>query len=208
MKRSSDMSSTQQSAQLSYGSYEVDLSSSLATTLSQAGSVKRPRLSGTSRPEADNGRALDDPATLTRAEVVSPTTTRSTKASRQSSDSASARRFLCEWLGCLERFMNQPDLRYVFPESTETSECLLTMACRHHMDTHDPKKMRRHGCPNCLERFRYPKDVRRHRKTQHASEDNRVECQYCRLLFSRGDNLVRHRLTCPRAPAPSAAGSQ
>jgi hypothetical protein len=126
-KRSSDISFTQQSTQLSYGSNEIDLSSPLATTPLQANPTKRRCPSAISRPEAFSTRVLQDLAGLAGAGLVSPTTN-AAGVSRQSSSASSARPFGCEEPGCSKRFMTQANLRYVFRESESRASGLLNYA--------------------------------------------------------------------------------
>jgi hypothetical protein len=109
-KRSSDISFTQHSTQLSYGSNEIDLSSPLATTLSQANSTKRRCPSATSRSEAVNTRVSENLGGLAEAQVITPTTY-ATGLSRQPSGVSSPRAFGCEESGCSKRFNTQAGLR-------------------------------------------------------------------------------------------------
>jgi hypothetical protein len=115
-KRSSDISFTQQSTQLSYGSNEIDLSSPLATTPSQANPTKRRCPSATSRPEAFSTHISENLAGLAGAVLVLPTTN-AAGVSRQSSSASLDRPFGCEEPGCMKRFKTQANLRYAFHES-------------------------------------------------------------------------------------------
>lgn len=60
-----------------------------------------------------------------------------------------------------------------------------------HQRIHLPTDQRPHGCPNCVRRFQYPKDVARHMRAKHQG-GTPVTCQHCNKVLSRDDNLQRH----------------
>ena len=66
----------------------------------------------------------------------------------------------------------------------------LTHIHRHHKITHDTEKTRKHKCPDCESRFRYPKDVERHHGSIHSAAQ--YFCADCRKEFKRRDHLDRH----------------
>jgi hypothetical protein len=127
MKRSSDFSSAQQSMQWSYGSNEIDLSSPLATTPSQANPTKKRCPSATLRSEAANTRFSEDLVGFAGAELVSPTT-RNAGVSRQSSSAAPDHPLACEVPSCTKVFKTPANLRYVPRESEPSASGLLNNA--------------------------------------------------------------------------------
>ena len=112
MKRSSDTSFpfTQQSTQLSYGSNEIDLGSTLATTPSPANPTKKRCSSATSRSEAVDPPVLENLVGLAAAGLVSPTTN-ATGFSRPPSSAASTHPFACGMPLCTKTFKTQTNLR-------------------------------------------------------------------------------------------------
>jgi hypothetical protein len=51
----------------------------------------------------------------------------------------------------------------------------------------------RQKCTFCSEDFRFLTDLERHRLEKHASQDSSFQCEGCGKLFSRHENLDRHR---------------
>lgn len=96
---------------------------------------------------------------------------------------------------CQHQLKDAPGLRYGV-HITIKIENYADTASRHHLDIHDPVKVRRNKCEHedCDYASRYPKDVRRHQLVHKKPKDPKFVCSEpgCDRKFHRNDFLLRH----------------
>ena len=77
-----------------------------------------------------------------------------------------------------------------YPNCTHTDPRLSDL--RRHMRYHTPMWRRPHRCVQCIQRFHFPHELRRHMTSHSGDRIYQCTSSHCAIRFTRHDNLLRH----------------